>query len=37
MQMGSEMFWVAEESLIDPHQPESIWGEIWRTPRDDTK
>ena len=34
-QTGSEMFWFAEESDIDPHRPEGIWQPIWQTPRDD--
>jgi hypothetical protein len=34
-QTGSEMFWFAEESSIEPHQAESIWQPIWQTPKDD--
>jgi hypothetical protein len=36
-QTGSEMFWFAEETSYDPHQPESIWQEMWQTPKDDEK
>jgi hypothetical protein len=34
-QTGSAMFWFAEERAYDPHQPESIWQPIWKTPKDD--
>src|SRR5919109_3615549 len=32
-QTGSEKFWFADESRIDPYQPRSIWDENWQRPR----
>jgi hypothetical protein len=36
-QSGSALFWFANEEAYTPDKPDSLWGSIWRTAKDDTE